>query len=285
MNYYKRHIGDYAAKAGHLTPLEHGVYGLLIDAYYNREEAPTKAEAVRWARARSRDELAALEAVLAEFFIEVDGRFTQNRVEEELAQFRIRQETNRELGAKGGAAKSKRNAKPIASEPLSETVAKEVSPPLEESKPSHKPLATSHEEAKKKGRGKAAPPCPDDVAEQVWQDWLTLRRAKNAPVTETVLTSARREAEAAGMPLERFLAVWCNRGSQGLEASWLKPHERAGPSGQSQPSRQAQGVAAILGVNAHDLIADFTRGTLVQGADRNVPCDVVPVEPRRLPGG
>ena len=33
MNYYKRHIGDYAAKAGHLSPLEHGVYTLLIDAY------------------------------------------------------------------------------------------------------------------------------------------------------------------------------------------------------------------------------------------------------------
>jgi uncharacterized protein YdaU (DUF1376 family) len=134
MNYYKRHIGDYAAKAGHLTPLEHGVYGLLIDAYYNREEAPTKAEAIRWARARSADELAALDAVLAEFFVEVDGRFMQNRVEEELAQFRVRQEVNRSLGAKGGKA----NAKRIASETLSEPEAKD--------KPSHKPLANSHKE-------------------------------------------------------------------------------------------------------------------------------------------
>jgi uncharacterized protein YdaU (DUF1376 family) len=148
VNYYKRHIGDYAAKAGHLTPLEHGVYGLLIDAYYNREEAPTKAEAIRWARARSKDELAALDAVLAEFFIEVDGRFTQSRVEEELSQFRNRQETNRELGAKGGAAKSKRIAKPIASESLSEDVAKDDELRLANVKPSHKPLANSQEEAK-----------------------------------------------------------------------------------------------------------------------------------------
>lgn len=144
MNYYKRHIGDYAAKAGHLSPLEHGVYTLLIDAYYNREEAPTKAEAMRIARARSADEVAATEAVLAEFFVEIDGRFTQNRIEDELAAFRIKQEANRQLGARGGLAKAKR----IASETLSENLAKQDSDRLAKTYPSHKPLAISQEEAK-----------------------------------------------------------------------------------------------------------------------------------------
>lgn len=282
MNYYKRHIGDYAAKAGHLTPLEHGVYGLLIDAYYNREEAPTKAEAIRWARARAKDELAALEAVLSEFFIEVDGRFMQNRVEEELAQFRIRQETNRELGAKGGAAKSKRNAKPIASEPLSETVAKEVPPPLAESKPSHKPLATSQEEAKKELAPKGD--LLDGISPEVAADFRALRSRLRSPITATALKGIQREATKAGLSLEAALVICCERGWRGFNAEWLTRDTRAGPNGQPQPSRQAQGVAAILGVNANDLIAEFTRGTLVQGADRNVPCDFVPVEPRRLPG-
>jgi hypothetical protein len=136
----------------------------------------------------------------------------------------------------------------------------------------------------KQSRRFVAPSCPADVSPQVWEDWLTLRRAKTAPVTKTVLASARREAEKAGLSFEHFLAVWCNRGSQGLEASWLKPHERAGPSGNSQPSRQAQGVAAILGVNANDLIADFNNGPLVQGPDRTVLGELVPAEPRRLPG-
>jgi uncharacterized protein YdaU (DUF1376 family) len=147
MNYYKRHIGDYAAKAGHLSPLEHGVYTLLIDAYYNREEAPTKAEAIRWARARSADELAAVEAVLAEFFVEADGRFVQNRIEEELFAFRAKQEVNRQLGARGGKANAERNAKRIATETLSEQEAKQVPRREANDKPSHKPLATSHEEA------------------------------------------------------------------------------------------------------------------------------------------
>lgn len=68
--------------------------------------------------------------------------------------------------------------------------------------------------------------CPPDVEQQVWQDWLTLRKSKKAPVTETVVASAIKEAAKAGMSFNDFLVIWCRRGSQGLEADWLKPHER-----------------------------------------------------------
>ena len=74
------------------------------------------------------------------------------------------------------------------------------------------------------------PACPDDVDRQTWIDWLALRKAKRAPVTETVIRGARAEAKKAGMTLTEFLEVWCRRGSQGLEADWIKPHERAGPA-------------------------------------------------------
>ena len=67
---------------------------------------------------------------------------------------------------------------------------------------------------------------PDDVDGQTWADWLTLRKAKKAPVTETVVHGARAESVKAGMTLDAFLQVWCRRGSQGLEANWLKPAER-----------------------------------------------------------
>jgi hypothetical protein len=68
--------------------------------------------------------------------------------------------------------------------------------------------------------------CPPDVQEQVWKDWQTLRKMKKAPVTETVVDSAKKEAAKANMSFNDFLVVWCRRGSQGLEADWLKPHER-----------------------------------------------------------
>jgi hypothetical protein len=67
---------------------------------------------------------------------------------------------------------------------------------------------------------------PSDVEKQTWDDWCQLRKAKKATVTQTVINGARKEAEKAGMGLEEFLQVWCRRGSQGLEASWLRPEER-----------------------------------------------------------
>jgi hypothetical protein len=68
--------------------------------------------------------------------------------------------------------------------------------------------------------------CPPDVDQQIWDDWKQLRKAKKAPVTETVVNSARKEAFKANMSFSDFLTVWCARGSQGLQADWLKPEEK-----------------------------------------------------------
>ena len=56
MNYWERHIGDYARDAGHLSMLEHGAYTLLLDRYYSTEQPIPKDQAHRICRARTRDE-------------------------------------------------------------------------------------------------------------------------------------------------------------------------------------------------------------------------------------
>lgn len=84
----------------------------------------------------------------------------------------------------------------------------------------------SEVEAPRKRSASSAINRPDEVSEQTWNDWLALRKAKKAPVTETVIEQARRESEKASMELDSFLQVWCMRGSQGLQAEWLKPAER-----------------------------------------------------------
>lgn len=131
-------------------------------------------------------------------------------------------------------------------------------------------------EKQKKERA-AAPssiPQPDGVTSQTWGDWLSLRKAKRAPVTETVLNHAKSEAGKAGMSLEAFLKVWCARGSQGLEASWLKPNERAGPAPQAPMGKTMTGIMALEALK--NGLADSGSG------DRN-PAALVS-EPRRLPG-
>lgn len=86
--------------------------------------------------------------------------------------------------------------------------------------------ATSKTTPKAKTPRKREPPCPDGVTDGTWRDWLTLRKAKRAPVTDTVVREAAAEAGKAGLSLDAFLRVWCARGSQGLQADWLKPSER-----------------------------------------------------------
>jgi uncharacterized protein YdaU (DUF1376 family) len=102
MNFYKRHIGDYIKKAGHLTLLEHGVYARLMDVYYTREAGIPEDKAARLIGARSKEELQALANVLDEFFILVEGTWTQNRCEEEIGIASEKAEKNRSNGAKGG---------------------------------------------------------------------------------------------------------------------------------------------------------------------------------------
>jgi uncharacterized protein YdaU (DUF1376 family) len=105
MNFYKRHIGDYIKKAGHLTLLEHGIYARLMDVYYTREAGIPEDKAARLIGARTKDELQALSNVLDEFFTLVDGTWTQGRCEEEIGIASAKADKNRENGAKGGRPK------------------------------------------------------------------------------------------------------------------------------------------------------------------------------------
>jgi uncharacterized protein YdaU (DUF1376 family) len=87
MNYYEHHLGDYAKDTAHLSMLEHGAYRLLLDRYYGAETGIPADQAHRLARARSREEKQAVDAVLNEFFLLVDGVWINNRAEEEIAKF------------------------------------------------------------------------------------------------------------------------------------------------------------------------------------------------------
>ena len=61
MNYYQRHLGDYAAQAGYLSALEHGVYTLLLDWYHKNERAIPKELVYQISKASSRTEKRAAE--------------------------------------------------------------------------------------------------------------------------------------------------------------------------------------------------------------------------------
>src|SRR5271169_1645008 len=85
--YYRFFVGDYLRDAGHLSLLEHGVYRRLIDIYMvNREALPFDLPRLyRLLHATSKEEQAAVQVVVEEFF-RMDGNVLRHRrCERELA--------------------------------------------------------------------------------------------------------------------------------------------------------------------------------------------------------
>ena len=129
MNYYKFNIGDYAAATRHLLMIEHGAYRLLLDLYYTTEQpipADLKA-AARKAGARSKEEVAAVEVVLPEFFTLTDAGWMHARCETEIAAYHQKAESNRVVGARGGRPKKKPNA-PESGNPEITQMVSEINP-------------------------------------------------------------------------------------------------------------------------------------------------------------
>lgn len=87
---------------------------------------------------------------------------------------------------------------------------------------------------KKAARSRDVFPRPEDVCESVWADYMKLRKAKRAPVTETVISGVRKEAAKAEMSLEDALKLCCAKGWQGFDASWVKADAKPKSAQQSQ---------------------------------------------------
>jgi len=145
LNYYRRHIGDYAAATRHLSLLEHGVYCMLLDVYYTAEKAlPVDVKAVqRLVGARSKDEREAVETVLNDFFEKFEDGWHQSRCDEEIHHKQAKAETNQTLGRLGGRPKQITDSVIPDNPNASDQKTEPVSTPETESNPSHKPVANS----------------------------------------------------------------------------------------------------------------------------------------------
>lgn len=96
MNYYERHLGDYARDTKWLTTYQHGVYTLLLDWYYTNERAIPTDILYRIVAARSGPERKAVDEVVSAFFdLTKEAGFAYNkRAEFVVAKYRIKQSAN-----------------------------------------------------------------------------------------------------------------------------------------------------------------------------------------------
>jgi uncharacterized protein YdaU (DUF1376 family) len=207
MHYYQFNIGDYNSHTMHLSEIEDLTYRRLLDWYYLHESSiPLDLNEVsRQIRMRSHSDCIA--TVLQEFFERTADGWIHHRANKEIEK----------VGDK--SQKASASAKARWSKPKDANALQTQSEGNATQDTVHKTQDTEH---KKRATVVA---CPPDVSQQIWNDWVALRKSKKAPITQTVLNGAIAEAKILGWPLEKFLAEWCSRGSQGLKAEWIvKPN-------------------------------------------------------------
>ena len=68
------------------------------------------------------------------------------------------------------------------------------------------------------------------VSEQAAADWLTVRKAKRAPLTDTVLSSLVTESSKAGLSVNEAVQLCAERSWQGFKASYLNGTETTQPN-------------------------------------------------------
>jgi hypothetical protein len=79
--------------------------------------------------------------------------------------------------------------------------------------------------------------CPSDVNQDVWKDWVTHRKSKDATITETVIKKIRSESEKAGVSFQSALELMCVRNWQGFQADWVKKDQ---PTNENNMARRVK---------------------------------------------
>jgi uncharacterized protein YdaU (DUF1376 family) len=211
MHYYQFNIGDYKSHTNHLDLLEDLAYRRLLDMYYLHERPLNSGITAVARQIGMRDHETQVKTILEEFFCLTEDGWVNSRADREIQHYHGKIEQASRAGK--ASAERRSNARSTDVQPTN----------------NQEPITNKHKTIKERATNVA---CPPDVNEQVWQDWLQLRKLKKASVTETVVKGARSEAAKLGWELEKFLVEWCTRGSQGLKAEWIADKQNLTKTGQ-----------------------------------------------------
>jgi len=215
MHYYQHNIGDYRKDTSHLTLLEHGIYRQLLDTYYLDEDPLSNdlAKLMRSHSVRNADEQQALQNVLTDFFELTENGYVHKRCEYGIAQFHGKSAkarasanvrwSNKIKTAKQIKAKDNANALQTHSESNANGMLTN----------NHKPITNINTIT------------PEGVSNEVFNDYLKLRKGLKAPVTETAIKGLEREANKANMTLEQVMVLCCQNGWRGFKAEWINKQQ------------------------------------------------------------
>jgi uncharacterized protein YdaU (DUF1376 family) len=200
MHYFEHNIKDYRADAFTLTMIQHGAYRQLIDQYYLNEKPLTLDLEVLCADllVRGEDEKKAIVFILGKFFSKTEDGYVHKRCNTVIQAFKDKSDKNRNNAVKRWSKVKDANALPQECERNA----------------NQEPLTNNKEQFIEFVK-------PLDVNLEVWNNYMTLRRAQNKPITDANIKALRREAANAGLTLNAVITVCVENSWISFRADWV----------------------------------------------------------------
>ena len=252
MHYYQHHIGDFIKDTSNLDDHQMVTYMRMMWAYYTDEKPFTDdCEGIAFA-VRSDEKTVGL--ILRHYFVLEGADWHHRRCDREIFEYKSKAEKARNSAnarwknANGMRTHSERSANATKNDANQEPITNNQEPQDQKTTAAVRrnwisELVVLGADAKHA------------------TDWLEVRKAKKAKMTDTALAGVQREAEKAGVTFGEAIRICAERSWQGFNASWLdKPGQQAGGYMTKSERIEAanQKVLEQMNAEADAKIAGFT---------------------------
>jgi uncharacterized protein YdaU (DUF1376 family) len=202
MHYFEYNIKDYRADAFQLTLIQHGAYKQLIDQYYLNEKPLTLNidDLCYELLIRGDDEKKAIVFILEKFFDKTEDGYAHKRCDVVIKKYKAKSNQSRNAVNTRWAKEKGKDTDVIRESYDRNTNQEQLTNNKEQIIEFVKPL---------------------DVNLDVWNNYMTLRRANNKPITEANIKALRREAAQAGMNLNSVITICVENSWISFRSDWM----------------------------------------------------------------
>ena len=185
----------------HLSPMEDLAYRRCLDIYYLHEK-PLPEDATEVARLiRMPEHKPEVVQVLKEFFThDVGTGYVHKRTNEEITKYQAKIQAASRAGKASALARSNASSTKVQLNKKQETLNKKQETNIKR---------------------------PRNVSKKTWDDFLTHRKNKKAPLTETALIGIKNEVKKTTISLEDALVMCQARGWQSFKSDWINKEQKS----------------------------------------------------------
>lgn len=246
MIYVQFHLGDWSSNTRLLSVLEKGAYIDLLSIYYASEAPLVRSKYERITARCTDEERAAYDYVLSEFFEEREDGYHNESADQAIAESRAKSERARASisarWAKKAEKKESADTNEIRSnyERTTNVLLTNNQEPITNKEKRKEIKENAAPSAAPRSRSKKFEPeelRTGQIDRHLFADWLAVRKAKRAPLTETAWSQVRREAGKAGISLDAALRLMVEHSWQGISADWEAVQAAAGKAPPVQSNR------------------------------------------------